>query len=98
MRHPENECGDSEAEFGHKKLFLNCCDLILFLFMLDLCMCVYLFTGEPDDSDDCVVPTRECRWICNEENLQLSPSSGCCPEYLALRDHGIAIIHRHVFL
>ena len=46
-------------------------------------MCVYLFTGilEPDDSDDYVEPTREHRWICNEEALQLSLSSA---EYLGI--------------
>ena len=49
-------------------------------------MCVYLFTGilEPDDSDNCVEPTRECRRICNEEALPLSLSSGCYPEYLGI--------------
>ena len=59
-------------------------------------MFVYLFTGvlEPDDSK----PTRERRRICNEDALQFSLSSGRYPEYLALRDHRIAIIHRHVIV
>ena len=67
--------------FSAKTLFfLNCCDLILF------CMFVHLFTGvlEPDDSDDTVEPTCEHRWICNEEALQLSLSSGRYPEYLGI--------------
>ena len=38
----------------------------------------------PDDSDDCVEPTRERRRICNEEALQLSLSSGHYPEYLGI--------------
>ena len=89
-------CGGGESELGQVILaytvlflflridslfFLNCCDLILFL--LNLCMYVYSFTGslELDDSDDCVEPTRERRRICNEEALQLSLSSG---RYLVL--------------
>ena len=49
-------------------------------------MYVYSFTGvlELDNSDDCVEPTRERRWICNEEALQLLLSSGCYPEYLGI--------------
>ena len=45
-------------------------------------MFVYLFTDvlEPDDSK----PTCEHRWICNEEALQLSLSSGRYPEYLGI--------------
>ena len=49
-------------------------------------MCVYLFTGilEPDDSDNYVEQTHECQWICNEEALQLSLSSGRYPEYFGI--------------
>ena len=97
MRHPENVCGGGEAELGlvmltytvisffRRLLKKNCCDLMLFLFVLGF-MHVYLFTGiiEPDNSDDCVEPTRECRRICNEEALQLSLSSGRYPKYLGI--------------
>ena len=36
----------------------NCCDLMLFLLVLEF-MHVCVFVYELDDSDDCVDPTRE---------------------------------------
>ena len=42
-------------------------------------MCVYLFTGilDPNDSDDCLEPTCEHQWICNEDTLaELCATSG----------------------
>ena len=78
--------GDVSIHF-RTDFFLNCCDLMFSCLCLDYaCVCVYLFTSilEPDDSDNCVKPTRERRRICNDEALQLSLSSGRYPEYLGI--------------
>ena len=56
---------------------------MLFLLVLGY-MHVYVGILEPDNSDDCIEPTRECRGICNEEALQLSLSSGRYPEYFGI--------------
>ena len=65
-------CGGGESELGlvmlaytvlflfsANTLFLNCCDLMLFLLVLDLCMYVYLFTGITPP-----LPVRLCKIPC----------------------------------
>ena len=63
-------------------------------------MCVYLFTSilEPDDSDDCVERHVNVDGSATTRLSNSRSALGATRSTWALRDHRIAIIHRHVIL